>query len=198
MLGKRRLLCLQLPNGSAQRRRLAVRCSRLLGRGAYGGQFVNQLRWEHGCTWIDALPELYRSRYHWRVLKDDIQMLVWMIRRDGLDVGPDNSQMLCEVDPKRFVGSEGIPMSFKNSCRQEEMRSGIRMTADLAMDCILLVSELALANAFSHRRRRERIPQIRRGRAQPHAGLFRNSSKQAHKVLNLDRLPDERRGCVPV
>ena len=52
-------------------------------------------------------------------------------------------------------------MFVKNSCWEKEVRSGIRMTADLAMNCVLLMSELALANTLSHRRRRERMPKIR-------------------------------------
>jgi hypothetical protein len=126
---------------SEWRSRCAPLRAGLLGRGAYGGQFVNQRLWEHGCTWIDALPKLYRRHHHWRVLQDDIHILVWMICRDCLNVGPDNSQMLCEIDPKRFVGPEGIPMSFKNSCRQEEVRYGIRMTADFAIAPIAVLQK---------------------------------------------------------
>jgi hypothetical protein len=46
--------------------------------------------------------------------------------------------MLREVDPEFFVGPKQSTVLWENSRRQEAMRSGIRMTTELAMGAVFL------------------------------------------------------------
>jgi hypothetical protein len=70
------------------------------------------------------------------------------------------------------------------------------MTTELAMGAVFFVPEVT--EAFSHHAWIECIPKLRLGRAQPTHCLLWVPSEQPHKVLDLDKLPHQCRGCVPV
>lgn len=70
------------------------------------------------------------------------------------------------------------------------------MTAGLAVDSVLLVPKVACA--LPHLRWHERGSKLLSRCLEPSKGLAGVAPKQAHKVLNLDKLPDQREGRVPV
>jgi hypothetical protein len=93
-----------------------------------------------------------------------------MIRWNGLDVAPDASQVLREIDPEKLIGPERSLMLWEDARRKEPVCLWIRMTTKLAMGAVFFVAEIT--EAFSHYAWTERVPKLFLRRAKPAHGLL--------------------------